>query len=92
MPRVCGPAPGRRRSPVLSELRRRPAPAHLRRLPCSFQLVVKDTPLVRDLYLDPAWHVQAFDLRYRWTIKDRNDRAATHLLVTDVDPGLAEAG
>ena len=65
--------------------------ACIRRLPCRFQLVIKDTPLVRQLYLDPAWHVQAFDLRYQWTIKDRNDRAATHLLVTDVAPAPARA-
>ncbi len=55
-------------------------------MPCHFQLVIRDTPLVRELYLDRDWHVQAFDLRYSWTIKDRNDRSATHLVVTDVAP------
>lgn len=64
----------------------------MRRLPCPFQMVVKDTPLVRDLYVDPDWYVQAFDHTYAWTIKDRNDRRATHLLITDVDPRLAAAG
>ena len=64
----------------------------IRSLPCRFQLVVKDTPLVRRLYCDPAWHVQAFDHTYAWTIKDRNDRRATHLLITDVDPARAVAG
>ena len=63
----------------------------IRRLPCRFQLVIKDTPLVRQLYLDPAWHVAAFDLRYQWTVKSRNDRAATHLLVTDAAPDPARA-
>jgi DNA adenine methylase len=66
--------------------------ATIRRLPCSFQLVIRDTPLVRDLYLDDAWFVQAFDHTYSWTIKDRNDRAATHLLITNVDLDLAAAG
>jgi len=68
--------------------------ASIGRLPCSFQLVIRDTPLVRELYLDDSWHVQAFDHTYSWTIKDRNDRAATHLLITNVDPDrdLAAAG
>lgn len=66
--------------------------ATIQRLPCRFQLVIKDTPLVRRLYLDARWHVRAFDLTYGWTIKERNDRATTHLLVTDVDPDLAAAG
>lgn len=61
----------------------------VRDLPCRFQMVVKDTPLVRDLYLRDAWHVQAFDHTYAWTIKSRNDRRATHLLITDVMPGSA---
>ena len=61
----------------------------VRALPCRFQMVVKDTPMVRDLYCDDAWHVQAFDHTYAWTIKSRNDRRATHLLITDVSPGTA---
>jgi DNA adenine methylase len=63
--------------------------ATVRRLPCRFQLVVKDTPLVRELYCDPGWRVEAFDHTYAWTIKDRNDRRATHLVITDVDAGVA---
>ncbi len=53
----------------------------MRSLPCRFQMVVQDTPLVRELYCDPRWHVQAFDHTYAWTIKDRNDRRATHLRI-----------
>ncbi len=51
-----------------------------------FVLVIKSTPAVRALYADPRWHVLAFDKRYLWTIKERNDRRATHLLITNVDP------
>lgn len=58
----------------------------MRALPCRFQMVVQDTPLVRELYWDARWHVQAFDHTYAWTIKERNDRRATHLLITDVEP------
>ena len=54
----------------------------VRDLPCRFQMVVKDTPLVRDLHLDDDFEVTAFDLTYAWTIKERNDRRATHLLIT----------
>ena len=54
----------------------------VRELPCRFQMVVKDTPLVRDLHLDDAFEVASFDLTYAWTIKQRNDRRATHLLIT----------
>ena len=55
----------------------------MRALPCRWALVIKATPAVREVYGDPSWHVRAFDTTYAWTIKDRNDRAATHLLVTD---------
>jgi DNA adenine methylase len=55
----------------------------LRRLPCRFVLVVKATPAVRALYADSAWTVRAFDKRYTWTIKERNDRRATHLLISN---------
>ena len=51
-----------------------------------FVLVIKATPTVRELYADPHWHVHAFDKRYLWTIKERNDRRATHLLITNVEP------
>lgn len=63
----------------------------MRALPCPFVMVVKDSPLVRRLYVDPAWQVRAFDHTYAWTIKSRNDRRATHLLVTDVAPSAAAA-
>lgn len=62
----------------------------VRRLPCRFQMVVQDTPLVRQLYVDPRWHVTAFDHTYAWTIKERNDRRATHLLITDVEPAVRQ--
>ena len=54
----------------------------VRDLPCRFQMVVKDTPLVRRLHVDDRFEVASFDLTYAWTIKSRNDRRATHLLIT----------
>lgn len=61
--------------------------ALMRQLPCRFQLVIKATSWVQEVYRDPRWHVAAFDKTYRWTIKDRNDRSATHLVVTNYRPG-----
>jgi DNA adenine methylase len=52
-------------------------------LPCRFQLVIKSTPTVQALYATNGWHVQSFAKTYPWTIKQRNDRRATHLLITN---------
>lgn len=60
--------------------------ALMRRTPARFLLVIKATPAVREIYRDPRWRFQEFDTTYRWTIKDRNDRHATHLVVTNYDP------
>ena len=55
-------------------------------LTCRFQLVIKSTPAVLDIYASNEWNVLAFDKKYMWTIKERNDRDATHLMVTNYDP------
>lgn len=52
-------------------------------LPCAFQLVIKSTPAVLEIYSDSAWEVLAFDKKYMWTIKERNNRDATHLMITN---------
>ena len=46
------------------------------------QLVIKDTPAVREVYLRPGRRAVAVDKTYAWTIKSRNDRAASHLHIT----------
>lgn len=61
-------------------------------VPCRFQLVIKSTPAVLDIYASDEWNVLAFDKRYMWTIKERNDRNATHLMITNYDPEPLEAG
>lgn len=53
----------------------------LRELPSRFQLVVKATPEVRDWYGRGDWTVRESDKTYAWTIKSRNDRRATHLVI-----------
>lgn len=54
----------------------------LRDLRCPFVLVIKATPLVEEVYADPRWSTRAVAQRYQWTIKERNDRTATHLVIT----------
>lgn len=50
---------------------------------CKIMLVIKATPIVRDIYSHDAWEIVAFDKKYMWTIKERNDRNATHLMITN---------
>jgi DNA adenine methylase len=60
----------------------------MRVVPCRIQLIIKDSPAVRSLYSDSSWRVSAFDKTYLWTIKERNDRRATHLMITNYEePG-----
>ena len=60
--------------------------ATMRRVPCRVQLIIKSTPTVLEIYSHSNWHVVAFDKRYMWTIKERNDRGATHLMITNYLP------
>lgn len=53
----------------------------IRDTPAAVQLVIADTPLVRETYALPGWTVTAFDKTYMWTIKSRNDRRGRHLLI-----------
>ncbi len=55
--------------------------ACLRDLPGRFQLVVKATPETRDWYAADDWTVREADKTYAWTIKSRNDRRVTHLVI-----------
>jgi hypothetical protein len=55
-------------------------------------LVIKDTPAIRSLYSSAAWHVLEADKTYSWTIKSRNNRAATHLTITSYEPQGLQPG
>lgn len=46
-------------------------------------VVIGDTELIRSLYSSPKWKIQENDLQYKWTIKSRNERAKTHLTITN---------
>lgn len=58
----------------------------LARIPAKVMVVIKDTPAIRALYSSGRWHVLEAGKTYMWTIKSRNDRAATHLTITNYVP------
>jgi DNA adenine methylase len=60
-------------------------------LPARVMLVIKDTPGIRALYASEPWHVIEADKTYSWTIKSRNNRAATHLIITSYVPDASLA-
>jgi DNA adenine methylase len=52
-------------------------------VPAHVMLVIKDTPTIRRLYGSDRWQTRESSKTYMWTIKSRNDRRATHLLITN---------
>jgi DNA adenine methylase len=55
----------------------------LESLPSRVMVVIKDTPTIRRLYESGRWQVAERAKTYAWTIKSRNDREATHLMITN---------
>jgi DNA adenine methylase len=66
--------------------------ATMQRVRCKFQLVIKSTPAVLEIYGQSGWRVLAFDKKYMWTIKERNERNATHLMITNYDLPPTDGG
>jgi len=56
---------------------------YLNKLSSMVMIVIGDTELIRSLYREPQWKIQEDDMKYKWTIKSRNDRAKTHLTITN---------
>jgi DNA adenine methylase len=56
---------------------------YLNKLSSMVMIVIGDTELIRSLYIEPQWKIQEDDMKYKWTIKSRNDRAKTHLTITN---------
>jgi DNA adenine methylase len=56
---------------------------HLEAVSARVMVVIKDTPMIRELYGAGHWQISEAPKTYRWTIKSRNDRAATHLTITN---------
>jgi DNA adenine methylase len=55
-------------------------------LPARVMVVIKDAPAIRALYSPDRWLLTATPKTYMWTIKSRNDRLATHLMITNYEP------
>jgi DNA adenine methylase len=53
---------------------------------CRVMVVIKDTPTIRQLYGSDRWHTVGSPKTYMWTIKSRNDRLTTHLMITNYRP------
>ena len=61
--------------------------AVLAALAARVMVVIKDAPAIRALYAADRWQVVEAAKTYMWTIKSRNDRRATHLTITNYQPG-----
>lgn len=48
-----------------------------------FLLIIKNTPLISQLYQNNGYKIYAFDNRYSYCVKGRNDRNAEHLIITN---------
>ncbi len=55
----------------------------LEELQARVMVVIKDTPMIRQLYGPDRWAISEAAKTYMWTIKSRNDRSATHLTITN---------
>ena len=53
-----------------------------------FMLVSKLTPLIEKLYVGNGYSVRQYELGYKFNIKQRFSRSATHVLVTNYDTNL----
>ncbi len=49
----------------------------------NFMLVIKKTDFILSLYDGHGLTIRAFDKKYSWTIKERNDRDVIHLMITN---------
>ena len=50
---------------------------------CNFLLIIKNTPFIDSLYGDKGFNIFAFDNKYAYCVKGRNDRNAEHLIITN---------
>ncbi len=49
----------------------------------NFMLVIKETEFIYSLYDKESLNIRAFDKKYMWTIKERNNRDVKHLMITN---------
>ena len=63
----------------------------LKETQAKFLLVIKNTPFISRLYEDNGFEISAFDNKYSYCVKGRNDRDAEHLIITNY-PIMREKG
>ncbi len=49
----------------------------------NFMVVIKNTDYISSLYSDNRLTIHYFDKKYMWTIKERNNRDVTHIMITN---------
>jgi DNA adenine methylase len=49
--------------------------------PANFMLVIKSTPFILSLYQDKGLNIVDFEKKYMYTVKERNNRDVTHLMI-----------
>lgn len=61
-------------------------------LEAKFMIVIKDTPLIRELYFGKGFNIYVFNKKYLVSFQNRNDKKADHLLITNyvLDTEIAE--
>lgn len=57
----------------------------LSELDANIMIVIGDTPLIRSLYPETHWNIQTEAMFYKWTVKSRNNREASHLTITNYE-------
>jgi DNA adenine methylase len=57
----------------------------LTRCTAKFMLVIKNTPMIFNLYAGKGLNIQTFDKKYLVSFQDRNNRESEHLMITNYD-------
>lgn len=55
----------------------------LRSLPSKIMIVISETPLINEIYANGYWKISGVPFTYKWNIKERNERKARHLTITN---------
>lgn len=58
----------------------------INRCKAKWMLVIKNTDFIHNLYNRPGIYINSFDKKYAVSFMNRNNRAVTHLLITNYIP------
>ena len=70
---------------IFGETDQRRLANRLRDTKAKFLLIIQNTPLISELYCNNGYRIFAFDSKYSYCIRGRNDRNAIHIIVTNYD-------